>query len=267
MLKKYLAILFTNLLFALPIPASAGFDHNHRVWNELLKDHVFWLDDGVASVVNYPDFLTDKVALERYLASVSAVAKADYQRWSREQRLAFLINAYNAFTVKLVLDHWPVESIKDIGGWFSKPWKMEFFTLLGEDHHLDWIEHEVIRKPGNFNEPRIHFAVNCAAIGCPALRAEAYVGERLDSQLDDQTRRFLADRSRNRIDGDTLKLSSIFKWYREDFEQGWQGIDSLEEFLLLRARTLGIPTSRDSAPSIENLAIEFLDYDWSLNEQ
>jgi len=261
---KALAIL-AALLTAVPAQANEGFDHRHRAWGELLEKHVVWREGGVASAVDYPGFVADKTALASYLADLSAVSETDYNRWSKDHQLAFLINAYNAFTIKLILDHWPLESIKDIGGWFRSPWKMRFFTLLGKGRHLDWIEHEVIRKPGNFNEPRIHFAVNCAAIGCPALRPEAYVGERLSSQLEDQTRRFLADRSRNRVDGDILRLSSLFNWYREDFERGWQGVESLADFLLPHAQTLGIPPSNQDRQSFDQLPLEFLDYDWRLN--
>lgn len=262
---NYRAILFAAILTTLPALASAAFDHDHGLWDELLQRHVAWTESGVASQVNYPGFINDSSKLDRYLTSLSAVSHSDYEQWSEKQQLAFLINAYNAFTVKLIVDHWPVTSIRDIGGWFRNPWKIDFFTLLGEQRYLDWIEHEVIRQPGVFNEPRIHFAVNCAAIGCPALRPEAYVGERLNSQLEDQTRRFLSDKSRNRIDGDVLRLSPIFKWYREDFERGWQGVDSLAEFLLPHAQTLGFPPSDKDGQPIKHLEIRFLDYDWRLN--
>lgn len=264
MWKQY-AIVLVAALATLPVRAAPAFDHNHRAWSELLQRHVIWVDDGVSSQVDYPGFLDDKAELDAYLATLSGVERNQYEQWSKDRQLTFLINAYNAFTVKLILDHWPVDSIRNIGGWFRSPWKTRFFPLLGEARHLDWIEHEVIRKPGNFNEPRIHFAVNCAAIGCPALRPEAYVGDDLDSQLEDQTRRFLADRSRNRLDDETLFVSSIFKWYREDFQSGWQGINSLREFLLSYSRQLELPARYTDLPSMEQLDIEFLDYDWDLN--
>ncbi len=262
---KQCLLLFACVLATTSLQASASFDHGHHAWDELLQRHVKWLNGDVASAVNYPALLQDQVALDNYLGSLSAVEENEYSQWPEDQQLAFLINAYNAFTVKLILDHWPVESIRDIGGLFRNPWKMRFFELLGNQRHLDWIEHEVIREPGRFNEPRIHFAVNCAAIGCPALRPEAYVGDRLDSQLEDQTCRFLSDTSRNRIQGNALKLSSIFKWYREDFQRGWQNIDSLSEFLALHAEALGPSSTALDKRSLNQLEIEFLDYDWQLN--
>lgn len=265
-MSRYLATVFFILLNIFsPARASAGFDHNHGAWNSLLMRHVAWTSDGVASTVDYQGFIDDMNALDAYLSSLSKVSKHDYAQWSEDRQLAFLINAYNAFTVKLITDHWPVKSIRDIGGWFGNPWKIRFFTLLDKPRYLDWIEHDVIRKPGDFNEPRIHFAVNCAAIGCPALRPEAYVGERLGSQLEDQTRRFLSDRSRNRIEGDTLWLSSIFKWYREDFEKGWQDIHSIGEFLQPYSESVGLPDPKGDPQSLENLEIRFLEYDWKLN--
>ncbi len=261
--------LFPILMLAMTMTAQAGqppaFDHQHTQWNQLLKIHVQWIDNGVASQVDYEGLHRENAALENYLKNLSEVTEDEFVQWSQERQLAFLTNAYNAFTVKLILDHWPVKSIRDIGGLFKNPWKMEFFTLLGESRHLDWIEHEVIREPERFDEPRIHFAVNCAAIGCPALRAEAYVGDRLDNQLEDQTRRFLSDASRNRYRDGRLELSSIFKWYREDFQRGWQGIDSLAEFIAPYADILGAPPLTKDRNNHKMMEIRFLDYDWALN--
>ena len=262
-------ILLGTFMLALTMTTQAensnAFDHEHRLWHQLLQKHVYWIDNGVASQVDYEGFRRENATLDAYLDTLSGVSKDEFAQWTQEQQLAFLINAYNAFTVRLILNHWPVDSIRDIGGWFNNPWKMEFFTLLGQPRHLDWIEHEVIREPGRFNEPRIHFAVNCAAIGCPALRNEAYVGERLTHQLEDQTRRFLSDTSRNRYRNGRLELSSIFKWYREDFQRGWQGIDSLAEFIAPYADTLEAPSFSRNKNNQHMIEIKFLDYDWALN--
>lgn len=245
--------------------SADNFDHEHQAWNRLLENHVTWVDDGVASHVDYEAFLRNRAYLRDYLDSLAAVSKADFELWPRHRQLAFLINAYNAFTIQLILDNWPVDSIRDIGNWLQNPWKIEFFVLLGEPRHLDWIEHEVIRQPGRFNEPRIHFAVNCAATGCPALRTEAYVGEHLERQLEDQTRRFLSDETRNRYRNERFELSPIFKWYRDDFTRGWQGIDSLVVFLNPYTDLLGAPELPQGDDEDSALTIEFLDYDWSLN--
>jgi hypothetical protein len=137
---------------------------------------------------------------------------------------------------------------------------------LGESRSLDDIEHQLIRGSGRFDEPRIHFAVNCASIGCPALRAEAYVAAKLDAQLADQTSKFLMDRSRNRPTSDGLVLSAIFKWYRDDFEQGWGGIDRLETFLAEQAIALELSAAQLARLQGETLPLQYDDYDWQLND-
>ncbi len=133
--------------------------------------------------------------------------------------MAFLINAYNAFTVKLVTENYPLDSIKEIGGVFGSPWAQAFIPLFGQTLTLNQIEHSMIREPGVFDESRIHFAVNCASIGCPALRSEAYVASELDAQLQDSQRRFLSDRSRNRFDAAAghFRVSKIVDWDADDF--------------------------------------------------
>ncbi|HBO7425067.1 TPA: DUF547 domain-containing protein [Pseudomonas aeruginosa] len=256
--------LFLTLLLSLPGLVQAGtFDHSHAQWSALLAEHVAWVSQGVASEVDYQGFKQNEAPLDGYLASLSNVTRDQYDGWSRAQRLAFLINSYNAFTVKLVVDHYPVGSIKDIGGLFSSPWKQAFIPLLGQTLTLDLLEHSMIRAPGAFDEPRIHFAVNCASLGCPALRPEAFVAERLDAQLEDSQRRFLSDRRRNRFDADrrTFQVSKIFDWYGEDFVRQW---GSLETYLDQHSALLsGQQSHQQSARRSE---IEFLDYDWSLNQ-
>jgi hypothetical protein len=134
--------------------------------------------------------------------------------------------------------------------------------------HLDNVEHDTIRAPGVFDEPRIHFAVNCAAVGCPMLREEAYVAGRLDAQLEEQARRFLADRSRNRYDAPSgrLKVSSIFDWYGQDFGRGARGAASLEQFLARHAELLADDGPGRQAIHDGRVAVDFLEYDWSLND-
>lgn len=262
-------LLAAGLLLLVPVPVQAEpFDHEHATWNLLVKNNVHWNLNRTASLVNYAGFQKTHDFLKRYLFSLSAVTRTEFDTFRREQQLAFLINAYNAFTVELILTEYPeVTSIKELGSLFSSPWKRKFFLLLGESQNLDGIEHELIRGSGRYDEPLIHFAVNCASIGCPALLDEAFVAEKLDQQLLESTGRFLNDRNRNRFDAKTgtLEISSIFDWYAEDFSKGWRGYDSLHDFFRTHADWI-----TDDAESVENLReaalrIEFLDYDWSLN--
>jgi hypothetical protein len=248
--------------------AALAFDQHHAAWDALLKRHVVVAPNGGASRADYAGLRAEQAALQGYLDEVSAVTPTEYRGWTREQRLAFLINAYNAFTVKLVLTRYPdLKSIKDLGSFLQSPWKIEFFTLLGAARSLDNVEHELIRAPGSFDEPRIHFAVNCASLGCPMLRGEAYVAQRLESQLDDATRRFLGDRSRNRYDPASGKLvvSKIFDWYKADFEKGDRGTGSVRQFLARYADVLADGAAASTVRAAQ-AQIHYLDYDWALND-
>ena len=244
----------------------AAFDHSYAAFDTLLGKFVRWLPDNKQSRVDYAGLATQGAALQKVLAGWSAVTAAQFAAFSREQRMAFLINTYNGFTLALILTRYPdLKSIKDLGSVFKSPWKAKFFTLLGEPRHLDWIEHEQLRPL--YNDPRVHAAVNCASIGCPALRPQAFTAARLEAQLADGMQRFMADRSRNRFNATTGKaeISAIFKWFRDDFEKGHQGFGKLEDLLAAYADQLA-----DDAPSRARLRskiidITFLDYDWTLN--
>jgi hypothetical protein len=246
-------------------PSVFSFDHTHERFAAVLSAHVRWAEEGKSSSVDYAALRADHASLDTYLAELSAVLPQAYERWTRAQQLAFLINAYNGFTLKLIIEHYPVASIRDIGGVWQSPWKRRFFRLLDQSMHLDQLEHELIRAPGVFDEPRIHFAVNCASVGCPALRPEPFAAGRLEQQLEDSTRGFLEDRSRNRFSDGQLEISSIFKWYREDFEQGWRGAGSLSAFLALYAGALGLNAETRDALDRGEVPLSFLDYNWKLN--
>ena len=249
--------------------AQAGFDHSHGAWTQLLTRHVVLLNDSRASQVRYAGMATDRANLKRYLQSLSLVEQTMFDTWSPAQQQAFLINAYNAFTVELILSRYPnLKSIKDLGSFVSSPWKLQWIALLGRKLSLDEIEHGLLRKPGAYDEPRVHFALNCASVGCPMLREEAYVENRLELQLSQQTQRFMSDRSRNRWNHPAarLELSKIFDWYGKDFRQGYKGIASLEAFAASHADQLAdAPTDRAQLRS-GRFEIAFLDYDWSLND-
>ncbi|MDT8418958.1 MAG: DUF547 domain-containing protein [Desulfuromonadales bacterium] len=266
MLKKVATGFILSLVL---IPSVFAFDHNHAPWNELLQKHVHWINQGVASQVDYVGMQRDEKLLQAYLDELSAVYWSDFSRWDKPQQLAFLINAYNAFTVKLILSKYPdLQSIKDLGSFFSSPWGKSFFTLLGKPRSLDEIEHQMIRAPGAFDDPRIHAAVVCASIGCPGLRDEAFVAGRLDQQLEDSLRRFLSDRSRNRYDvqHERLEISKIFDWYADDFASGFRGYDSLAAFLGGYAELLADEENARQRIAAGQVLIEFLDYDWALND-
>jgi hypothetical protein len=161
-----------------------------------------------------------------------------------------------------------LNSIKDLGSLFRSPWQKEFFQLLGKPRDLDEIEHGMIRRKGVYDEPRIHFAVNCASIGCPALRDEAFVADKLDNQLEDSLKRFLADRSRNRFNPQTgsVEVSKIFDWYKEDFSSGYGGFNSLQEVFAQYAKLLADKAEDRQRLKEGKVSIQFLDYDWGLND-
>jgi len=232
--------------------AAQAFDH--RQWNSLLHKHVVVLQEGRASQVRYEGMARDRAALQAYLDSLSKVGEAEFQGWPKAEQMAFLINAYNAYTVEKILTRYPhIRSIWDFGRFFGNPFKDEFFTLLGRKASLDAIEHGMLRK--RYREPRVHFALNCASIGCPMLREEAYTAGRLERQLEEQAIRFLSDRSRNRYANGRLEVSMIFDWFKEDFEPR-------EKYFVRYAAALGFP---GGAPPIE-FPLSFLDYGWSLND-
>ena len=240
-----------------------AFDHGYATYGKLLEAHVRWSPGGHASTVDYTALKRQKHALDTVLRDFSAVTPEDFSRWSREQQMAFLINAYNRYTLDLVLSRYPdLKSIRDLGSLLSSPWKKPFFTLLGAPRSLDWVEHEQLRP--RYRDARVHFAVNCASIGCPALRPEPFRAVALDGQLDDQQRRFLTDRSRNRFNADreTLALSSIFKWYGDDFEQGGQGLNG---WLVGQGQWLADTTADRDRIAKGQFKVDFLSYDWTLN--
>jgi Protein of unknown function, DUF547 len=254
---------------ALPAQAQAGFDHTHAAWTALLRRHVVVLREGQASQLRYAALAKDRAALRSYLESLSAVSDAAFKGFGKAQQQAFLINAYNAFTAELILTKYPdLKSIKDLGSFLQSPWKPAWIALLGGKVSLDDIEHAMLRQRGRFDDPRVHFAVNCASIGCPALREEAFVADRLAAQLDQQALRFMSDRSRNRYSAERgrLEVSKIFDWFGEDFRLGHQGVGSLPAFLGRYADALAESPADRERIRAGQVPIAFLDYDWSLND-
>jgi hypothetical protein len=238
--------------------AALAFDHNHVKFDKILKEHV--VTKGQTSAVKYKALKSNTKGLNEYLAELSAVKKSEYDSFDKTERLAFLINAYNAFTLSLIVENYPVKSIKDLGGVFSSPWKKKFFKLFGEDFFLDRIEHDMIRK--DFQEPRIHFAVNCASKGCPPLSNFAFVGTQLESQFELVTRTFLENSSQNRWNASkrTFEISSIFKWYGSDFDSKFKNHGA---FI---AQKMGLPADVIKDAEAGKIKYEYIDYDWSLND-
>ena len=262
-----------RLLLAVALMLTAttalAFDHSHAAWDAILKKHVVLVQGGNAAQVRYAGMLAEHKSLAAYLQSLSAVTEAEYRGFTKPQKLAFLINAYNAFTVELILSKYPdLASIKDLGSVFQSPWKRKFFTLLGSARTLDDIEHSMIRLPGAFDEPRIHVALVCASVGCPMLRNEAYLAERIETQLEDGMRRFLSDRTRNRFDTatGTLRVSKLFDWYGTDFAVGHAGFTSLAATLTKHAEHLADTPEAQARIRSGDYRLEFLDYDWKLND-
>ncbi len=196
---------------------------------------------------NYPAALRD-----------FATAKPETFRTAAE-RLAFWINAYNLLAIKAVVDQYPTTSIRNGGGLFRSIWKTRIGIVAGREHALDDIEHSILRK--EFKDPRVHMAIVCASVSCPDLRTEPYVAERLDAQLDQATRMFLANRGKGLVvgpDGRTAEVSSIFKWFREDFS----GAGGVAAFI--RSKAAPILASRISG--LTDGGLSYLNYDWSLND-
>jgi hypothetical protein len=228
-------------------PAVARFDHS--ALDLLLKARV-----DAAGQVDYGGLRGDSRELDAYLR---ALATAPLAGLPADEQLALLINAYNAFTLRLILDHHPVASIQDIPA--GERWQARRFVLAGETLSLDQLEHERIRR--QFAEPRIHFALVCAAVGCPPLRTEAYEGSRLAEQLADQTRRVHADARWVRFDAATsiLHLTRLYDWYGDDF---LKQAPSVAEYV---ARE--VPAVRAALDRGARVRVRWLPYDWSLNAQ
>jgi len=267
MKKKILTVSLSSLV---SLSSAFAFDHSHQTFSELLSKHVTMSPDKTSSTVDYQNFETDK--LDQYLSSLSKVSKKSFSSFNKKKQLAFYINAYNAFTIKLILKNYPVKSIKDTGvrsfsNPLKNPWKMRFFSLFGKKTSLDQIEHDFTRGNDSLNQdPRIHFAFNCASIGCPALLNKAWVHDKLQSQFDQAAKGFLGDRSRNRVnlEKNQVELNDIFKWYGDDFNRGKYG--SLKEFLAAYAGALSDNEKERTFVLSKDYKISHTGYNWNLNK-
>ncbi len=270
--KNGLFAVIASAAMLLSFNAQAALDQTHAALDSLLKKNVVWNAAGTTTTVNYKGFAADKGELKTVLDQYAAVSKAEFDAMKRDEKMAFLINVYNAYTIDLILTKYPnLKSIKDIGNLLNKPWSIKFVKLLGEEKSLDYVEHDVLRAPGNYDEPRVHFLVNCASIGCPALRPEAITASKLEAQLEDSTKRFLRDRTRNRFNPQTgnLEVSKIFDWFKVDWTRGvkssGQGFASREAFFAKFADQLTDDKAGQQLIKDGKAPITHLDYDWNLN--
>lgn len=219
---------------------------SHEKWTVLLQNHV------KADRVDYQGIIKDSVLFNSYIKQLESSLPND-KNWSRDEQFAYWVNAYNAFTVKLIIDNYPVKSIKDIKGgiaFVNSVWDIKFIKIEGQELDLNNIEHGILRK--KFKDPRIHFAVNCASISCPALINEAYTAEKLDAQLTEATKMFLNSESKNILDPEKPKLSPIFSWYKSDFTKDQSLVEFINKFT--------------EEPIKESAQISKTDYDWNLND-
>lgn len=220
----------------------------HEQWSALLGKYV-----SLEGKVDYRGFIRDSLSLNAYLKLLEE--NAPNKNWTGNEQKAYWINAYNAFTIQLIIRYYPLRSIKDIGNsiqipFINTPWDLKFIRIGDHTHDLNNIEHDILRE--NFDDPRIHFAIVCASRSCPKLLDTAYEAAKLDQQLDQQARIFLKDNTRNIISHDEASVSKIFDWFEDDFTRKGSLIDFLNKYSEVR---IG-----------ENVKISYLPYDWSLNE-
>jgi hypothetical protein len=241
---KTVNLFFFGLLFSVfAVGTSLSQNiHQHQQWQDLLQTYV-----NIHGEVDYKNLKQNESKLDAYLDLVSKNPPED--SWTKNKKKAYLINAYNAFTVKLILDHYPIKSIKDIGGFFNSPFTMEFARIDGKLYSLDDIEKGMLLKMG---DSRVHFAVNCASESCPKLLNEAYVATKLEKQLDASAKTFV-NSDKNKLSKTKVELSKIFKWYASDFESEFGSV--------IRFINIYADETID-----EEAFINYLSYSWELNE-
>ena len=241
-----LPLLFTLIVFGLTsvlMPKVSLIDDAEKV-DHLLFDKLLIKYVSSSGKVNYQGFQSN-FNFEAYLKLISDSQPIN-SNWSKDEKIAFWINAYNAFTIKLINNNWPVKSIRDI----SSPWKTKFFKIGGLEYDLNTIEHDILRKMGT---PEIHFAIVCASYSCPKLLNAAYSAIRLKDQLNNQAKTFVNDTNRNLIEANSIKISKLFNWFKSDFTSSGDLIKYLNKYS---------DTSINS-----NANIDYLDYNWSLNNK
>ena len=243
-MKNYVHAFIQNKIFSILVLTTfclANAQIEHTSFTQLLQNNV-----SKTGFVNYQQLKNEEDKLDQYLVLLSK--NIPNKSWTKNEKIAHLINMYNAYTLKLILMNYPVESIKDIGNLLSSPFTTDFIPFNGEEISLDDIEKGMLLK---LNEPRVHFAINCASKSCPKLQNEAFEAEKLDMQLEAATKAFI-NSEQNKISKNKLQLSKIFKWYASDFEAKNQSvIDFINKYTTIKID--------------KNAEIDYLDYSWKLN--
>ena len=230
---------FLLLLFLISGPALSAQDvHSHAILDKLLQTYV-----SADGKVDYPGLKEQAGDLDAYLLILSD--HPPQGSWSRAQQMAYWINAYNAFTLDLILDNYPLKSIRELDG--GNPWDVKRIRIGDRQYSLNEIEHKILRP--RFGDARIHFAVNCAARSCPPLLNRAWRAASLETDLEKQTRAFVNNPAFNSLKKDTIKVSRIFDWYAADFGDLAAWINRYS-----------------TRPVNAGARVEYLDYDWRLNE-
>lgn len=264
------------LLCFFPVPiCDARFDHS--IWDNLLRDHVVLMQQGQSNRIDFPGLSFKMGQLNSYLAKISHVKRSEFLEWDRSEQLAFLINAYNAFSVESRLrissapalpKAYPLRNIRQksvLISWIRNQWNIQSIHMMGELLSLRELDEDWIRRPGLYDEPRVHFALYRGFHEGPALFNRAYDGLQLDQQLEKATRAFLTNRLRNRLDTftHTLKVSELFKWYQRDFERSWQGWPGLPQFFAQYRHHLADDSASEQMLADDNFQITFQEFNWS----
>lgn len=260
-----------TICLASPALLASDFDRSHGLYAQILKTHV---REGL---VDYAALKAGRARLDSYVAALGSVPPQTLSSWSLEDRFAYWINAYNAFTLKVIIDHYPID-----GSWFSLyprnsirqisgVWDKITFTAAGRQVTLNQIEHEILRK--EFADPRLHASINCASMSCPALWPEPFLGDRLHRQLEDAAKAFATSPARNRIDlaAKVLHASMIFDWFSDDFVKAYAPGGSFAGLDGKSAAAAGFlakfgPPQAQAAISAGGFSVRWLSYDWSLND-
>ena len=240
-MKQFKQIIFLTFIL-ITFSTFAKYPISHGLWNQVLTKHV--TSDGKVDYMGIKNDLNFK----KYLSIMSANPPQD--SWNKQVQLNYWINIYNAFTVKLIIDNYPVKSIKDIGTPTKGPWDIAFIKIGDKTYTLNQIEHEILRK--QFDEPRIHFAIVCASFSCPMLRNEAYSVDNLNVQLNDQADKFINDKPRNNITAQKAEISELFNWFKGDFTKNGTLADYINNYSKIKIS--------------KKTPISYMPYNWSLND-